>query len=449
MLAFVRGHWQLVLVILIWVATGFYLQQAIYALLPLSVFFFKSRDLWPEVLFGLLIVLVISDMQKDMFYMLNVFKTAKNLYVIAVAAIFLLETRRFAPLSNVFTVFIPFFLYSLFPLVFSTNLFMALQKTISYALMFLVVPNFVLYCYRRQGWPFFRNLVFFMVLILLFGFVLQWMSPKYSHVMGRFRGIFGNPNGMAIYCYLLLMLAAVVNAVNPKLFQWRERVVIFGVILYFLVMSGSRASLASSVIFIVFHRFFAYSALMGFVGLVAMILAVEVVSANLEAVIIALGLQAYFRLETLEEGSGRYFAWDFAWGHIQKYFVFGGGFANDETIMRRYRLFLEREGHQGGVHNTYLSMWLNTGLVGLIIFLRSLFLLFFKASKLVPMSLAIMFSIFFSLMYESWLIGSLNPYTIVLLMIMTVVTEPEIVQWREGQSDPDPEARLDPVAALA
>lgn len=431
MLAFVRGHWQLVLVMLVWLATGFYLQQAIYALLPLSVFFFKSRDLWPEVLFGMLIVLVISDMQKDMFYMLNVFKTGKNLYIIAVALILLVETRRFTPLSGVFTVFLPFFMYSVFPLVFSTNLFMSVQKTLSYALMYLVVPNFVLYCYRRQGWEFFRNLIFFMVLILLFGFVLQAMSPKYSHVMGRFRGMFGNPNGMAIYCYLLLMLAAVVNAVNPKLFHWRERVVIFGFILYFLVMSGSRASLASAAIFIIFHRFFAYSALLGFVGLVAMILAVEVVSSNLEAIIIALGLQEYFRLETLEEGSGRYFAWDFAWGHIQKYFVFGGGFANDETIMRRYRLYLESQGHQGGVHNTYLSMWLNMGIVGLLIFLRSLFLLFYKASKLVPMSQAIMFSVFFSLMYESWLIGSLNPYTIVLLMIMTVVTEPEIVQWKE------------------
>ncbi|MBK9148766.1 MAG: O-antigen ligase family protein [Flavobacteriales bacterium] len=447
MLAFVRGHWQLVLVMLVWLATGFYLQQAIYALLPLSVFFFKSRDLWPEVLFGMLIVLVISDMQKDMFYMLNVFKTGKNLYIVAVALILLVETRRFAPLSGVFTVFLPFFMYSIFPLVFSTNLFMSVQKTLSYALMYLVVPNFVLYCYRRQGWDFFRNLIFFMVLILLFGFVLQAMSPKYSHVMGRFRGMFGNPNGMAIYCYLLLMLAAVVNAVNPKLFHWRERVVIFGFILYFLVMSGSRASLASAAIFIIFHRFFAYSALLGFVGLVAMILAVEVVSSNLEAIIIALGLQEYFRLETLEEGSGRYFAWDFAWGHIQKYFVFGGGFANDETIMRRYRLYLESQGHQGGVHNTYLSMWLNMGIVGLLIFLRSLFLLFYKASKLVPMSQAIMFSVFFSLMYESWLIGSLNPYTIVLLMIMTVVTEPEIVQWKEHGVKQVGEEGLVPAAA--
>ena len=436
MVKFIRDHWQLVLVMCVWLAVGIVYQQAVYALLPLSVFYFKSRDLWPELLFGMLLVLVLSDMEKDMFPVMRVFKDAKNFYVLAISMLLLIELRRFAPLSSVFNIFLPFFLYCLVPLVFSNALFTSIQKTISYALMFLIVPNFILYCFRRQGWEFLRNLVFYMLLVLLFGFVVNWVDPEFAHVAGRFRGLFGNPNGMAIYCYLLLMLASVVSALKKDLFSFRERVVIFGFILYFLVVSGSRASLASSAMFLVFHRFFAYSALLGLVGLVFMILTVEVISSNLEVLVAALGLEKYFRLETIEEGSGRYFAWEFAWGHVQRFFVFGGGFANDESIMRRYRVYLEQQGHQGGVHNTYLSMWLNTGLLGLIIFLRSLFLLFFKASKLVPMSLAIMFSVLFSIMYESWLVGSLNPYTIVLLMIMTVVTEPEIANWREFEGAP-------------
>ena len=452
MLKFLRDHWQLVLVMCVWLAVGIIWQQAVYALLPLSVFYFKSRDLWPELLFGMLLVLVLSDMEKDMFPVMKVFKDAKNFYVLAISMLLLLETKRFAPLSSVFNIFLPFFVYALVPLVFSNALFTSIQKTVSYGLMFLIVPNFVLYGFRRQGWVFLRNLVFFMTLILLFGFVVNAIDYEFAHVAGRFRGLFGNPNGMAIYCYLLLMLASVVNALNKDIFSFRERLVVFGTIIYFLIMSGSRASLASSAMFLIFHRFFAYSALLGLVGLVFMILAVEVVSSNLEALIGALGLEKYFRLETLEEGSGRYFAWEFAWGHVQRFFVFGGGFANDESIMRRYRVYLEQQGHQGGVHNTYLSMWLNVGIVGLLIFLRSLFLLFFKASKLVPMSLAIMFSVLFSLMYESWLVGSLNPYTIVLLMIMTVVTEPEIANWRELQGSPreeEGEQGLTPVAQPA
>lgn len=436
MLTFIRGHWQLVLVILVWLATGFYLQQAVFALLPLSVLFFKSRELWPEILFGMLIVFVFSDMEHDMFPRMKVFKSAKNFYVLAVAGIFVLETYRFAPLSNVFGLFIPFFIYAVFPLVFSNSILVGFQKTVSYALMFLVVPNFILYCYRRLGWLFFRNLIFFMTAILWAGMVIYYINPEYGQIAGRFRGIFGNPNGMAIYAYLFLMLASVIVWLNGEVLNWRERIIVFGTIIYFLVQSGSRASLASSMIFVVFLRFFSYSPWLGFIGLIALILIVEFVSSNFATIVIALGLESYFRLETLEEGSGRYFAWEFAWEHIQDYFVFGGGFANDESIMRRYRLYLESQGHQGGVHNTYLSLWLNAGLVGVLIFLRSLALLFIKASKLVPMSLAILFSVLFSIMYESWLIGSLNPYTIVLLMTMTVVTEPEIVEWRSGQGTP-------------
>lgn len=450
MLTFLRGHWQLIMVMLIWLATGFYFQRAVFALLPLSVFFFKQRELWPEVLFGMLIIFVFSDMEHDMFPRMKVFKSAKNFYVLAIAIIFLLETYRFMPLSSVFQIFLPFFLYAIFPLVFSTNLFLGIQKTLSYALIFMVVPNWILYCYRRLGWPFFKNLIYFMTAILISGFVLRYINADYAQVVGRFRGIFGNPNGMAIYCYLFLMLVVVLTSLNKELLDWRERLVVIAIILYCIILSGSRASLASSIIFLLFIRFFSYSPWLGFVGLVTVMIGVELVSSNFEALVIYFGLESYFRLETLQEGSGRYFAWEFAWVQLQDYFVFGGGFANDETIMRRHRLYLESMGHQGGVHNSYLSMWLNAGIVGLLIYLRSLFLLFIKASKLVPMSLAILFSTLFSIMYESWLIGSLNPYTIVLLMTMTVVTEPEIVEWQsKAQRSEEEDALPQDMPALA
>lgn len=447
MVKFLREHWQLMGVMVLWLFTGLYLQQAVFALLPLSVFFFKSRELWPEILFGMLLVLVFSDADKDMFRAMRVFKSAKNVYVLAIALIFLLEVKRFAPLSSVFGIFLPFFLYSLFPLVFSNNMAVGFQKTLSYALMYLTIPNYLLYNYRRWGWDFMRNLLFFMVAILVAGFIVRAIDVRYTYVVGRFRGIFGNPNGMAIYCYLTLVFMGVVMSINKELFSLRERIVLFGIVIYCLIVSGSRASLTSSLIFLIFHRFFAASPFLGFVGLISLLFMVEVVSSNLETIVVALGLEEYFRLNTLEGGSGRYFAWEFAWEHIQRYFVFGGGFANDEFIMRRNRLYLERMGHQGGVHNTYLSMWLDVGIVGLVIFLRSFFLLFIKASKLVPMSLAVMFSCLFSIMYESWLVGSLNPYTIVMLMIMTVVTEPEIANWREHVREE--EGRGDaPVAAM-
>jgi O-antigen ligase len=307
--------------------------------------------------------------------------------------------------------------------------------------MFLLVPNMVLYNFRLYGWKFFRDLMFLVVLILLLGYALRWVSPQMAFVGGRFSGVFGNPNGLGIFCFLSMVLFGVMRQVKKDMFTFREQVLIGGTILVMLLLSGSRASLVSVLIFVGFNRFFAYSPFLGFVALISMIGVIEVVGRNISTIVIALGLEEYFRLHTLEDGSGRYFAWQFAWEKIQDYLVFGGGFANDETVMRRNYAYLERMGHQGGVHNSYLSMWFNVGIIGLLLYFRGFILLFIKAAKLQPVSLAVMFSVLFSIMYESWLVGSLNPYTIMLLIIMTIASEEEIAKGDESaQAQPEQDA---------
>ncbi|MFZ1330949.1 MAG: hypothetical protein WAR83_02105 [Flavobacteriales bacterium] len=43
------------------------------------------------------------------------------------------------------------------------------------------------------------------------------------------------------------------------------------------------------------------------------------------------------------------------------------------------------------------------------------------------MSMAVLFSVLFSVTYESWLVGSLNPFTILFVISMTMLSEEEIV----------------------
>jgi len=432
MLNYLRSESLFIAMVLSWFMVAYFLGPIGYAFLPLSLFLLKVRDRSMDLILGFLIVLVFSDIHKDV-WRDNIFRGAKNIYIILLSLFLLLERHRFMPMSKIFPIFLPFFVYSFFPLIFSSALVTSVQKTLSYALLFLVVPNYVLQNFREQGWVFFKNMVFFMTLILIAGLILRAVDPTKVFVMGRFHGIFGNPNGMAIYCFLFFVLAGVLNSLNPKLFTNTERIVVFGVIVYCLIVSGSRASLAAVMIYLLFNRFFAFSPFLGFVVLLAVVGISEVVSQNLATIVMALGLEDFFRLRTLEGGSGRYFAWEFAWEKIQDFLVFGGGFANDETVMRKNYEYLERMGHQGGVHNSYLSMWFNMGIVGLVIYFRSFLLLFIKASKVAPMSLGAMFAVLFSANYESWLVGSLNPYTIVLLMVMTVLSEDEIAGWRARQ----------------
>lgn len=434
MLTYLLRNYQLFLLVILYVVVGVYVPPLLYALLPLSVFFMKSRDLWADMVFGMIIVLVLSDIT-PWFFSMQVFKGAKNTYISALALIFLLERYRFVPFSQVFNIFLPFFVYSIFPLVFSNSLVVGLEKTISYALLYLIIPNYVLYNFRSFGWEFFRNLVMFMTVVLLAGLVVLLFGDFYAYMIGRFRGLFGNPNGMAIFCFLLIVLTGVLSSIKEDLFSWKDKLFVYGTAMYFLIISGSRSSLIAVLIFVVFGRFFSRSPFLGFLMLLGAFGVSELVLANIEPIVMYFGLEDYVRLKTLESGSGRYFAWAFAWQQIQEYFVFGGGFANDERIMRKHRLYLERMGHQGGVHNSYLSFWFNVGIVGLLIFFRSFILIFIKASKLVPFSLGVMFAVLWSITYESWLVSSLNPYTIVLVIILTVLTEPEIVQWAGIEQD--------------
>lgn len=434
MLNYLARNYQLMLLVVLYVVVGVYAKPLLFMLMPLSVFFLKSRDLWADMIFGLLIVLVLSDIT-PWFFSMQVFKGAKNTYITALAVIFLLERYRFVPFSQVFNIFLPFFIYSVFPLVFSNNLLVGLQKTVSYALLYMIIPNYVLYNFRRMGWEFFLNLVRFMAVILLAGLLVLWWGEFYAYMIGRFRGLFGNPNGMAIFCFLLIVLTGTINTINPQLMSLKDKLFVYGTAMYFLIVSGSRSSLVSVIIFLVFGRFFSTSPVLGFFMLFGVFGLSEYVLANIEPLVVFFGLTDYVRLNTLETGSGRYFAWSFAWEQIQEYFVFGGGFANDERIMRKHRLYLERMGHQGGVHNSYLSFWFNVGIVGLFIYFRSFVLLFIKASKLVPISLGIMFAVLFSITYESWLVSSLNPYTILLVILFTIVSEEEIVNWEERAAE--------------
>lgn len=426
---FLREHYPLIVFIFLWVMVAIHASILLYAVLPISVLLMRRREMWSDILFGFLICLILSDMSPDIRVM-GVMKTAKYTYILALALIILMDQAQMRPVAKVFGLFLPFFLYALLPILASPVPVVAMEKTVSYALIFLVVPNFVLFNFRRYGWFFFRDLIWFLFLILLTQHLLPLISPTWwFYIEDRFRGYFGNPNGLALFTYLFFVLFSVINHLKKDLFSTPAKVLIYALLVYYIISCGARTSLMSTLMFVLFIQFFRVSTFLGIISFVAFIGVGELVSSNLPAIITAMGLQDYMRVETLSDGSGRYIAWNYAWQVIntQGSFLFGRGFDYEANVMFEATAYLESLGHQGGVHNTYLAFWLNTGIVGLIIFLRSFVLIFIKAGKHTSISLAIMFSVLFSILYESWLAGSLSPYTTMLLIILTIVSEDEIM----------------------
>lgn len=427
-----KSHRQMFTLIFVWVGITVFLTPLIYLVLPLSMFYYRAQDAWTDLLISVLLVLVMSDMDPGI-VPFRAIKSAKYGMMIAISIIYFLDSARFTPQANLFSYFLPFFAYALFPLVKSSEVIEGVSKTISYGLLYLVIPNYVLMVFRRDGWEFFRNYFFFVILLLTLPYLLKYVNSWWVYMGGRYHSLFGNPNGLGIFTFINFMLFSVCIHLNKKLFTFREKVLIYAVLVWMLIAAGSRTAVVASAMFFFFSRFFALSPFLGFIVFIAFAASIEYAQNNVVAIVEALGMQKFFRVETIEDGSGRYFAWAFAWEKINSegFFLTGGGFGNDEWVMRHNYDFLRSQGHDGGVHNSYLTMWFNTGLIGIFLYFYGFLMAFITANKKSPIAFAVMFATLFSVLYESWLTGSLNPYSIGLLTILTLLTEDDIVFWEE------------------
>lgn len=427
---FLRENAYTILFLALWLGVAKYAGGLLHVVLPLGVILLRRIDHWQDIFFGFIMCLVLSDSEGGLAGM-AVMKSAKAAYILALAWALLVDRARMWPMAKIFGLFAPFFAYALLPMLRSDVPMDAFEKTLSYVLVYLVVPNYVLLNFRLYGWDFLRKLIWFLVFVLLSQKLLPiiWPDPGSFYREDRFVGWFGNPNGMAIFIYLTWVLFAVVNQLRRDLFTRWETVFIYGVLAYFLITCGARTSLMSTMMFILFIQFFRISIALGIISFLAFVGVGELVADNLPYIIEALGMEQYMRVDTIATGSGRYIAWNYAWTHIQEDgdLLIGSGFGHDYHVMYAAWRYLSQLGHQGGVHNAYLVFWMNVGIVGLLMYFRSFMLIFIKASKNTSIALAVMFSVLFSNIYESWLTASLNPYTPLLLVILTIMSEEEII----------------------
>jgi hypothetical protein len=422
-LQYYKENIQLYVILLIWLVVGKYAGPVSYALVPLSMLLLKKKELYEELLIGFLFILIISDSLEDS---LAFAKNVKNIYISLLALFVLFDTKSFQPFNKLYKIFIPFFLFSFVTMCFSVNdpfFATCIQKSISFVLVFLVVPNFVTKLYREEGEQFFKRFIMFGFTTMIAGFIMKVVIPDVASLeSGRYRGVMGNPNGLGIYTLLFFIAFFVINDFYPKLFTKWERWIIYAAMMFTIILTDSRNAVLAVLIFYVFQRFFSLSPFLGFVLFLITAFVSEIISNNLTAIILSLDLGSFFRLNTLEEGSGRYIAWDFAWKQIQHNFFIGKGFAYNEFYMRQNYAVLGKMGHQGGIHNSFLTFWMDQGLIGLLIYLRSYILVFIRGAKKTKYAFPIMFAMSFTAMFESWLVGSLSAYAFLGLFLFTLIT---------------------------
>ncbi|MBK7964608.1 MAG: O-antigen ligase family protein [Bacteroidetes bacterium] len=420
MLTYAKENYQFIIISLIWVFVGIVVDVTAMGLVPAAFLIYRQKGYYTEIVLSIALICYLSDNRHWEFSFAT---KGKDIALLTACAFFFLNSKNFPLRSKIYYAFIPFFILAFFLSTKHPTPLLSFQKTLSFFLMIAVIPNYFLRQLQVEGQDFLRKTIWMGTILYIIAFLMIFVLPSHwTYLEGRYNGLLGNPNGVGTFSTLFFIIVYTSIELYPKIFTRNEKFIIYGSMILSILLASSRNSIFSILIFMMFARFYKISPWIGFVIVIVVALLFQIINENLPYIITSLGLGAYMRVEHLNDGSGRLIAWTFAMEQIQKYYFFlGRGFAFEEWLFEKNKDWLNILGHQGGVHNTYLAVWLNTGIVGLCFYLYGFFSTFIKAARNSHLAFPTMFAIMFSISFEAWFQASLNPFTIMALLAITLI----------------------------
>lgn len=311
----------------------------------------------------------------------------------------------------------PFLVVGLLCVQYSPVPLISLSKLFSYALLIYTIPKVYFYISEilESKMVLAKTLLEVAVSVLVISLILKLTIPSWVTFVGRYSGLFRNPNGIGVFSILVYFFLFTLRPyLSSKKFWF-----FLGVIVISVVLSASRGAMFA---LILFHIFNYIKSKAGSFVLVPVFVVFTVFSFEILAILPELieeyGYQDFFRVETLEDLSGRGVAWDFAWKNIQENFWLGRGFGFTEKLFVDNWIELSFLGHQGNAHNSYLTFWLDNGLLGVLAFFGGLLVWFKRYFHTIKIALPILLSLLVMVNFESWLTASLNPFTIIVVFIL-------------------------------
>ena len=234
-----------------------------------------------------------------------------------------------------------------------------------------------------------KDISYFVLSILGLGFIMAIFLPNFVFFKDslRYNGVFGNPNGLGIFCTLNYFFFRILGRKRKNKLN---KIVLFFLI-FSVILTQARSSIFAIVIFEFIYFLTKQNVLLGILG--GLIFFIILLVFDPVEIFYSLNLNNVVRTDNLSTGSGRFLAWKFASTQIWTNPIFGNGFAYGEYFMGLNKdKFLYTE-HQGGVHNSFLSLLINTGFVGF-----TCIILFFLTTNT---SIYIYIILFFSTTYTS------------------------------------------------
>lgn len=429
----IRRNWYFILLLFVWLLFGLIPGPIVYGVVFISLVLLKLRNAYQEILIGLLYCLILSDSREKI---LSNFIHLKILYILLMMVILFIDRKKFQPFQHYYAIFILFFIVAAGCILNAppeTRLG-SIMKTGSYFLLITLIPNYVLLCYKTDKVHFFKSLLYFCTAILLLGFLLTPVIPGVTMFQGRFRGLLGNPNGLGLFSLLFFLMYSTINYIFPEILSKREKVFFLVTIFISMYFSDSRNCILGVLIFFMFSSLYKISPVLGFIIFLSILVGYEYLEINVVNIIKAVGLQDFFRIQSISSAGGRFVAWGFAIVNIKLSFWFGKGFGYTDYLFFTNQQYLNALGHQGNAHNSFLTIWLDTGLVGLICYLGALITFIIKSARKYRLALPIFYSAIFTAIFESWLSSSLNPFTIQIFIILFLMSSDEVVRQSTAHS---------------
>lgn len=379
--------------------------------------------LWSFLL--LLVIITLSDSR------LPIFSIATPLKVGLIIWLYLANLKRYLDGDieiALYKYFIPFFIVAGLNTIASGADYGNLFKTAIYLMNLAIIPFLVYNAYRYSPIEFLRNFLYLILGILLVGLILKFIG--FSGVtLVRYRGLLGNPNGLGLFTFFSAIGLRIITHYKKDILKRKHLWLGWGVIIISLFLSNSRNSMISLGIFLIFSsKIFRFRRLLQLSIVTAVILLSSFISQQVYQFIASQGLQQELRVESLEDmqsGSGRKIAHDFALDYIDNHFWIGKGIGTTENIFAEASRNLSEEGHQGNAHNSFFTIWIDTGFVGLVLFLIAWLIVFYKVEVVSGFGFPIMIAVAFSAYFESYLAAMLNPFTALLLVVLTLLLIPE------------------------
>ncbi len=326
---------------------------------------------------------------------------------------------------------LPFFATAFFCLLFSPVFAMGFAKTASYFFLIFIVLHYWPYIIIKTRSRILVDVAYFITFFATGALItyVVYPAPVTWHPgtpMASYKGMFSNPNGLGLYSTLMVPFTFIMSHIFVK----KKKLLYFATTILTIsaFLADSRTAMGCLLFFFIFYFFYVYfrntesvirrrigkwaTRILWFV-FIPMGVAI-LVFIGVSDLVIMLGLGEVLEVQTIDSGAGRFVAWQHAIEGIEKNgWWIGRGFHYDVQYFRDMKDILAMLGHSGGTHNSYLSLILDVGLLGLICFLFFLGMMLKQIKGeaknfIVPYLVVILFSSNF----EAWLASSINYVTI-------------------------------------